>query len=573
VWNYGHVFFYEGNLSTDEFLFLGRAMIALVSAATGLLIFFWSRALFGWRGAFLSLGLFVFSPTFLAHGALATSDVVMTFFFLAAVGAFWRHLEKPGTAGAALSALTLGVAFVAKFSAVVLPLMFAAIALVWFVSRRRSQGWRAPFVRLVRITLVHGIVAWLTIWAFYGFRFSAFAPGLADSASFNHGWNWLLSGMGWSAKIIWGLKEHHVLPEAWLYGLTFVIQFSKARGAFLNGDYSVTGWVSFFPFAFVAKTTIPFLIILGTTFGLAIQAFLGRLRSSGTELALSWLKPLTPLVVLFFVFWAVSLISHLNIGHRHLLPIYPVLFIAAGWLGRSFNPSRPCFGLFVSAVVAWHAMESLRIRPHYLAYFNQLVGGPINGWRHLVDSSLDWGQDLPTLAEWLRRNRARPDEAVFLAYFGTGEPGYEGIDATRLFRLPDFGKLHSWRALTKGTYCVSATLLQQVYAAEHRWTLPLERQYQELRVLEATFVEYSSNPLRRAELNRDTPPEKWANLWKRYELLRFMRLCSYLQVRPADANAGYSILIYRLSANQVYAATAGSLADWQRLIDQTANER
>ncbi|HET7536404.1 MAG TPA: glycosyltransferase family 39 protein, partial [Candidatus Didemnitutus sp.] len=178
VWRYGHVFFYEQGLPTGQFVFAGRAMITLFSAATALLVFFWSRALFGPRGAWLSLLLFVFSPAFLAHGALATSDVVMTFFFLAAVGAWWRHLEHPGAAGAALSAITFGLAFVAKFSAVLLAPMFALIALCWLPGKAREAGWRVPTLRLLRTTAVHVFAAWAIIWLSYGFRFSAFAPGL-----------------------------------------------------------------------------------------------------------------------------------------------------------------------------------------------------------------------------------------------------------------------------------------------------------------------------------------------------------------------------------------------------------
>src|SRR5438132_890810 len=86
------------------FLFTLGLLIAIFSAATGLLIFLWSRALFGWRGGFVSLLLFAFCPAFLAHGALATSDVMMTFFFLAGVGAWWRHLQQPGAGPALLSA-------------------------------------------------------------------------------------------------------------------------------------------------------------------------------------------------------------------------------------------------------------------------------------------------------------------------------------------------------------------------------------------------------------------------------------------------------------------------------------
>jgi hypothetical protein len=131
IWNYGHALFYEQPVLVDQWLFLGRAMIALVSAATGVLVFFWSKALFGWRGGFLSLLLFIFCPTFLAHGALATSDVVMTFFFVASVGAWWRHLEKPGAFWAAISSVTLGCALLAKFSSVLLAPMLALIGLAW----------------------------------------------------------------------------------------------------------------------------------------------------------------------------------------------------------------------------------------------------------------------------------------------------------------------------------------------------------------------------------------------------------------------------------------------------------
>ena len=89
----GHQFFYETGHDHFPLLLAGRAMIVLFNVATGLLIFGWSRRLFGLPGAFVSLGLFVFSPNFLAHGALATSDACMTFFFLASVGAWWRHLH------------------------------------------------------------------------------------------------------------------------------------------------------------------------------------------------------------------------------------------------------------------------------------------------------------------------------------------------------------------------------------------------------------------------------------------------------------------------------------------------
>lgn len=567
VWRYGHVFFYERGLSTEEFLFLGRGMIALVSAATGLLVFFWSRSLFGWRGGFLSLLLFTFCPTFLAHGALATSDLVMAFFFLASVGAWWRHLEKPGAGGALLSTVTLGLAFVAKFSAVLLPPMLALIALVWAAGRARREGWRPPLARLARTTALHIVVTWAVIWLFYGFRFSAFAPGLATAATFNHGWGFVLGGLGLPANIIWHLREWRILPEAWLYGLAFVLQFSQARGAFMSGEYSLTGWLLFFPFAFLIKTTVPLLLI--TAGGLIAATW--RFLRVGAVAAWPRLRPLTPLAVLFIAYWATSLTSHLNIGHRHILPIYPVLFIAAGWLGRRLDLRRPLIALLVAALVLAHIGASLRARPDYLAYFNELVGGPDNGSRHLVDSSLDWGQELPGVKTWLDTH-AQKGEPVFMSYFGTGEPAYYGLERVR--RLPFisvFDRPQPLVPLAPGLYCISATMLVNVYSdVRGPWTLAWEKEYQAARAIEPALIAYTTDPARRAELEREAPAAKWQAVAKRYDSLRFARLCYYLRLRSPETQVGHAIFIYRLNAEEIRAATAGSLADWRNLIERTA---
>jgi hypothetical protein len=570
VWRYGHTFFYERGLSADEFVFLGRAVIALVSAATGLLIFFWSRSLFGWRGAFVSLVLFTFCPTFLAHGALATSDVVMGFFFLASVGAWWRHLEKPGAAGALLSAFTLGLAFVAKFSAVLLPPMLGLIALVWVSGKARRTGWKSPLARIARSTLLHVVVTWAVIWLFYGFRFSAFAPGFAADATFNHGWGFVLNGIGLPAKIIWYLKEWRVLPEAWLYGFAFVLQFSQARGAFMNGAYSTTGWITFFPFAFLTKTTVPMLLVV----------LVGLISSTWQTLRLgfvaAWphLRPLTPLAALFIVYWATSLASHLNIGHRHILPTYSVLFIAAGWLGRWLDLRRPLATALVSGLVCWHIGASLHARPDYLAYFNELVGGSKNGSRYLVDSSLDWGQELPGVKTWLDAH-ARPDEPVFMSYFGTGEPDYYGLERAR--RLPFISVFSTPQPLVRlepGLYCISATMLAHVYSdVRGPWTIAWENEYLAARAIEPALIEYMSNPARRAELEHTAPAAKWQAAAKRYDTLRFARLCYYLRLRSPEAQIGYAIFIYRLSAEEIRAATAGSLADWRDLMERTLRPR
>jgi Dolichyl-phosphate-mannose-protein mannosyltransferase len=554
VWDYGHAFFYEQGLPADEYLWAGRAMIALFSAATGLLIFYWSKSLWGERGAWLSLVLFVFCPNVLAHGALATSDACMMFFFLAAVGAWWRHLQRPGLPGGILSATVFGLAFVAKFSALLLLPIHALIAVCWVAGKTREEGWRRPLLRVIRSGVLHAAAAWAIIWLFYGFRYSAFAPDLAAGATFSHDWDWVLSGLGALGAVIARFRTWHVLPEAWLHGLAFVVKFSKARGAFLNGEYSVFGWVRFFPYAFLVKTPLPFLLLLAAGLFAATRRVVELRRTVGAGAVAARLKPLLPLAVLFGVYWVISLMSHLNIGHRHILPIYPVLFIAAGWLARWLDRRHFVAAVVIVTLLGWDVVESWRIRPHYLAYFNQLAGGPANGWRHLVDSSLDWGQDLPGLAQWLQKNNSGPDRVpVYLAYFGTGAPEYEGINATMLPTLPEVGLARNrpWTRLGPGLYCLSATMLQHAYSSVRGdWTAALEQEYQALRANEQLFLASGPNGPPPAGLTA----EKWKSAWKRYEVLRFARLCHYLRARPADAMIGYSILIYRVNSAELDAA-------------------
>jgi len=564
AWVVGHEFFYETGEDHFPKLMAARAMTALFSVATGALIFWWSRRLFGMAGAFVSLLFFTFSPVFLAHGGYATSDVCISLLMLASIGAWWRHLNTPGLGPFLLSAAVFGLACVAKFSAVLLLPMMAACALVQIAAGRGRLG------PILLSALGHGAAAVVIIWAFYGFRYSAFNPALPGAAQFIEPWPEMYAHTGRTGQLIHALARVHALPEAFLYGAAYVVQTTQSRSAFLNGEYSVTGWHSFFIWAFAYKTTIPFIVASGWSVWLAIRERLYPRVGPGRR----WegLLPLTPLLVLLLVYGTSSLLTHLNIGHRHLMPVYPVLFILSGALGRWFRPLH-WRAILVVALIGWHIAESAWVAPHYLAYFNELAGGPANGHAHLVDSSLDWGQDLPGLKAWLDRNR-RPGEAVYLAYFGTGEPRYYNLKAQRLAYINGFHEDEPYIPLGPGLYCIGATMLQQVYTPYRGpWTQALENDYQFLRTFDPVFKEYSADPAARARLDRDLTPEKWTLSRDRFLHLRFARLCYCLRARKPDATIGYSILIYRLTAAEVSAATGGSLQDWSALIERSAEGR
>jgi len=567
VWINGFHLFYESGNNTDYLLFLSRALMALFSVALGGLVFAWSRRLWGDAGGLLSLALYCFCPNFLAHAPLATSDVAMALGLLAACGAFWwqsRELTwKSGVVSVAVVALTA----VTKFSFVLLLPIFALMVAVRLRSEeplvvalgapREIRAWRGKLAMFALSALAHLLAAWAVIWAFFGLRYSAVGPGMPPQTDFFWAWMVVMPAAGpWHAFFSL-TRGWHLLPDAFLDGFATVLYASAERGAFLNGEYSTTGWPQFFPYAFLVKTTWPELVAFALAGALVVAAWRraghgharwNRIRADAYRVA--------PLLLLFGVYWVFSIFNHLNIGLRHILPTYPVLFIGAGLLARP----RATRGLVAvgAALVLWNAAESVRIRPHYLAYFNIFAGGPENGWRHLVDSSLDWGQDLPGLAAWLRRE-ARPGEPVYLSYVGSGYYAYEGIHAQEFAPIYNFEHTLLWYELQPGLYCVGATMLQNVYSGwRGPWTLEKERNYVALRAKLASLPSPST----------PAAVKQLSELRFTTDQMRFVRLSSYLRLRRPDAVIGHSIFVYRLDAAEVHGALYGTMNELAAVMER-----
>jgi 4-amino-4-deoxy-L-arabinose transferase-like glycosyltransferase len=536
-------FFYESGNDHWPMLMRARAMNLLFSLGLMLLVFGWTYRLAGPAAGFVALTLSAFSPTLLAHGPLATTDVAAAFFLTASTAAFWWQLCRGGNGRLLVSAVVFGLACVSKYSAVLLlPVYAGLISIHWFTTTQveRKPGW------ILTGLLAHGFVGWMIIWACFGFRYTAFAPGVPPAEHFIMRWDWMLEHAGWQGGPLRWLRNNQLFPEAFLFGYTHTYVGSLSRASYLAGEFSITGWRSFFPLAFLWKSSLPELagLMLGLiSAGLHWRKFI------------AWLPRMAPLLVLTGVYGFVALFSHLNIGHRHLLPMYPALFIAIGVAIAQLGTFPHLRQLAMATLIAVQPLEAGLTFPHYLAYFNPLAGGPKNGWRLLVDSSLDWGQGLPSLKQWLDTNNRGPDaRPVYLSYFGSGDPRYYGIHATWLPFVNGFKFIHPRYELHGGIYCVSATTLQQVYSpVRGPWTLEHEREYQQLRAI----------PL------RELPD----NAWSRYDLLRFARLCAYLRARPPDAMADYSILIYRLSDDTVERVLNRSYKDWSDEITATLRSR
>ncbi len=211
-------------------------------------------------------------------------------------------------------------------------------------------------------------------------------------------------------------------------------------------------------------------------------------------------------------------------------------------------------------------VQSLLIWPHYLAFFNSLAGGPKNGYRHLVDSSLDWGQDLPGLKKWIESHKDDPAAPgpIYLSYFGTGDPQYYGISpelAKLLPARPDWHKRQLAIPLTAGTYCISATRLQLGLPVSRPWSTSHESNYQKLLRLAEQYTQAANGTLGPVQPVLGRSAAYWARVLYAYDHFRFARLAAFLRQRQPDDSVGYSILIYRLTDHDINQALFGPPAE------------
>ena len=254
------------------------------------------------------------------------------------------------------------------------------------------------------------------MWAIYGFRYLPSASptwvyDLQTDAQVQREVPKLASVVTW-------IDRHHLVPNVFSQGFLFGQAKAQVRPAFLNGEINDRGWWYYFPVAFAIKTPIAILALIAG--GLVLVAL--RWRQLGLQDVLFVVLPIA-------VYTAAAMATRLNIGLRHLLPIYPLLLLLVAAAAKALLDRGRAGTIVLAAALAVGAVEFGRNYPDNLAFFNAFVGGPARGSEYLVDSNLDWGQDLKPLKAWMDANHV---PHINLAYFGTAYPPYYGIDATYL---------------------------------------------------------------------------------------------------------------------------------------------
>ena len=407
-----------------------------------LAVYGWAHELYGRDGALLALALAATCPTLLAHARLVTTDLAAALGATVTLWALWRWLRAPSWRRLLTAGVALGLALLAKYSCVLLVPAVAGLAVLAAATRRVS--WRHAILGIAAL----GAVAYAVVWAGYGFRYAA-----SPDPGHRFAWEFLESEPGGVPGPVRLARDNRLLPEAYLFGITYAQARSHERFAFLDGEESVEGWLRYFPEAFVLKTPIAFLILLVWAVAEGLRRTRGR-TFDGWFLALPVLG-----------FAAVSIASRFNIGHRHLTPIYPIACLAIAPLAVHVavrGAKRVAVAILVASCVVSFALAT----PGYLSYFNVIAGGPRGGMRHLVDSNLDWGQDLGRLRAWMDENSV---SEIDLAYFGTADPRAYGIAFRKVVLFFDFyPDLPAVRPETGRVVAISATLLQGLYLDRDR---------------------------------------------------------------------------------------------------------
>ena len=383
-------------------------------------------------GAASVLGL---SPSLLAHLSVATTDACVALFaFLSVVAMAW-HLRSASRASLVSLSVVLGLAMASKYSAVFLiPIALVVVAL----SAAVSEGQRLGSISVLKLVAYRaasmGVCIFLVCWSVSGFALATPLQGWADTTP------GILQGMKLPSTIVGLLSQlHHA---------------NDGHPAFLMGDRSSEGWWTYYPIVFAIKST-PVELLLTLPIVIQVIRTGRRIRRSTRPWTLEdrelllWLS-----AVVVYVAFAIS--SSINIGHRYLLLLYPLLI----WLGMEswcrLAPGRALRLAVVLGIVLLQATSALGVRPAYLQYFNFIVGGPQQGHHYVVDSNVDWGQDLPALEESLKELGGGK---VWLAYFGRDCVDDYDIDAVRPTQgSVTFAKLDF--------VAISATHLQGAYTGE-----------------------------------------------------------------------------------------------------------
>jgi len=413
-WRLANQWLFLKNPAETFFFYAKLPMIAL-SAVLGIFVFLWARDIYGYTAAFAALTLYLFDPNIIAHSPIVHTDVPFALMFFASTYFYWRTLRKTTWFNWFMTILLFSLSVITKFTSVAILPIWAVLGglrivspmplqLRMFSKPQTTSGRWAKTGSLTLLFVSAIALGYVALWSAYGFRYRAAPTQIGEFAGDRPNESPLLT------KLIQSNRNNQLFPEAWVSGIAHASSFSE-RASYLVGEISDQGFGYYFPIAFAVKTPLPILILLLITLRMALIN--NKHRYDERFL-------LIPLIL----FFALAVYSRMNIGLRHILAIYPFLFVWLGGTVTALWDSRRYWKQCVVVLLGlWFIWSCARAYPDYLAFFNETIA-PRSRHETLVDSNLDWGQDLKGLKKWMNEQGVA---SIQLAYFGTAEPQYYGI--------------------------------------------------------------------------------------------------------------------------------------------------
>jgi len=424
-------FLYHSGNNPDQILFWSRLPMILLLLFLGWFLFYSTKKLFGNKTALIALFFFSFSPTFLAHGRLVTTDVGASLGVILSTYFWLKFLKNPAKKNVFFAGIIFGIAMLLKFSLITLIPFFGLITIIyaWFFAEKKPLVEEHSFFSTLRCARVLNVLRYVgrailigivgsvfIIWPVYFYHTFNYPPQqqIRDT-------QFLLSTTSvpkiLSEIDVWLVKSPVLRPFGhYTLGLLLAVNRSTTGNTtFFLGQVSAEGWKSYFPVVYSIKEPLAFHILTIIVLLYAAWLFRKPLWHNTWQRARDWIKAHFPEFTLFSfiaIYWLTSITAKLNIGVRHLLPVFPFIIILVAYV-LSLMLKRPYLKakyVILGALFLWQALSVVSVYPHFLAYFNELAGGPNNGYLYAVDSNLDWGQDLKRLTKWINDYNCCVDE-------------------------------------------------------------------------------------------------------------------------------------------------------------------
>lgn len=476
-WDVGRVFLYESGNDADKIVQFARIFPILLTLLTALLLYLLAKNLFGPYWALLPFVIFSFSPIVLAHGHYVTTDLAATFGTILIFLFVIPKITKPTPKNLIIAGVFLGIAQLCKYSLLIFYPLLIFYIIVWqiiqIIQQKKTGIIISPWKEIVKSLgnlIIVFIISFILIYLVYLPQninypqtkqisdtkeiLTSFAGGPDPELKTCYTWTGsIVRQFRCFAEINILLTQNKILKPFAQYLLGALMVFQRSSGGntgYFLGMVSAGGWHYYFPIVFLIKEPIPSLIIIFFAIFLAIKSFIlatiTNIRNRTWWSALiNWLNRnflIFTLLVFAILYWISSVVSPLNIGYRHLMISLPSIFLLSThqikkWWWKKESPQQNILinlllsfrniknmvlkSIFIIVLLLWYIIETFIVSPHFIAYFNEFVGGPNNGYKYVVDSNLDWGQDLKRLAKFVEKNGI---EKIKVDYFGGGSPAY-----------------------------------------------------------------------------------------------------------------------------------------------------